>query len=307
MISFYSFNFCGVGLTVSLSIFRYIFVFHQKLSTKMCSTRRSKITIFAVVCCVVLKRTVIITTEVYSSDHFFESFGRTFLDILLITAGVVPSMVLAVFTILMATKLKTSKRHHTSMVKKKDRTARKENRTTYILLIIVLTTILAEIHWAIYGFLNVTSNVHIYVPEHFSELLILINSSINFILYCVMSEQFNETFRHIFIPAFMQRIFQIYCKRRHAQESIELNYIDNPKIDEEPYNNLKVEIEEIEIENKDIELNEVDNRDESNTELSVDLRTERKMTNLTTKTLSLKKLKISISGLMKSHKNEKKF
>lgn len=37
------------------------------------------------------------------------------------------------------------------------------------------------------------------------DFLALLNSSINFILYCTMSRQFRETFTQIFIPHQLQR------------------------------------------------------------------------------------------------------
>lgn len=37
------------------------------------------------------------------------------------------------------------------------------------------------------------------------DFLALLNSSINFILYCTMSRQFRETFTQIFIPVSLQR------------------------------------------------------------------------------------------------------
>lgn len=37
------------------------------------------------------------------------------------------------------------------------------------------------------------------------DFLALLNSSINFILYCTMSRQFRETFTQIFVPASIQR------------------------------------------------------------------------------------------------------
>lgn len=37
------------------------------------------------------------------------------------------------------------------------------------------------------------------------DFLALLNSSINFILYCTMSRQFRETFFQIFVPASIQR------------------------------------------------------------------------------------------------------
>lgn len=38
------------------------------------------------------------------------------------------------------------------------------------------------------------------------DFLALLNSSINFILYCTMSRQFRETFTQIFVPKQLQRL-----------------------------------------------------------------------------------------------------
>ena len=52
-------------------------------------------------------------------------------------------------------------------------------------------------------------NVYVQLGD-FMDILVLINSAVNFILYCIMSQQFRDTFKSLFVakhlPSFLQRV-----------------------------------------------------------------------------------------------------
>lgn len=79
------------------------------------------------------------------------------------------------------------------------------NRTTAMLLTVVLMFLATELPQ---GILNLLSGVldqnfvsQIYMPlGDAMDILVLLNSSVNFIIYCVMSLQFRNTFTALFCP-----------------------------------------------------------------------------------------------------------
>lgn len=81
------------------------------------------------------------------------------------------------------------------------------DRTTRMLTVVLLLFILTEFPQGILGLLSALLGEAFYrnCYHKFGDLmdfLALLNSSINFILYCTMSRQFRETFSNIFIPDF---------------------------------------------------------------------------------------------------------
>ncbi|GAB6031340.1 hypothetical protein CHUAL_009124 [Chamberlinius hualienensis] len=79
------------------------------------------------------------------------------------------------------------------------------DRTTRMLLAILLLFLLTEFPQGILALLSGILGEKFYEScvQSFAEivdLLALINSAINFILYCVMSKQFRQTFRQLFTP-----------------------------------------------------------------------------------------------------------
>lgn len=50
---------------------------------------------------------------------------------------------------------------------------------------------------------------HFFISGDLMDILALINSAINFILYCAMSLQFRETFKILFRPKILDRWIQV--------------------------------------------------------------------------------------------------
>jgi Serpentine type 7TM GPCR chemoreceptor Srw len=84
------------------------------------------------------------------------------------------------------------------------------DRTTRMLIAVLLLFLLTEFPQGIMGLFSAILHHHFYTYCYqklgdLMDFLALLNSSINFILYCTMSRQFRETFTQIFVPRALQR------------------------------------------------------------------------------------------------------
>ncbi|XP_059225597.1 uncharacterized protein LOC106091488 [Stomoxys calcitrans] len=97
--------------------------------------------------------------------------------------------------------------------RKNSKTLEKEkqtDRTTRMLLAVLLLFLITEFPQGILGLLNTILGDPFYMQCYLKlsdlmDILALINSSINFILYCSMSRQFRTTFALLFRPKFLDR------------------------------------------------------------------------------------------------------
>ena len=80
-----------------------------------------------------------------------------------------------------------------------------KDRTTAMLVLVVLSVVVTEFPQGVLAFLSgVDAYIfeHVYVPlGDVFDILVLVNSSANFILYCIMSAQFRKTFCEVFFCA----------------------------------------------------------------------------------------------------------
>lgn len=80
---------------------------------------------------------------------------------------------------------------------------REHSRTTVTLIAVVLSFIATELPQGIVSLLSAVDQSifeRVYVPlGDLWDLLILVNSAVNFVLYCTMSRQYRQTFRRIFV------------------------------------------------------------------------------------------------------------
>ncbi|EDW50191.1 GM14484 [Drosophila sechellia] len=97
--------------------------------------------------------------------------------------------------------------------RKNSKTLEKEkqtDRTTRMLLAVLLLFLITEFPQGIMGLLNAVLGDVFYLQcylrlSDLMDILALINSSINFILYCSMSKQFRTTFTLLFRPKFLDK------------------------------------------------------------------------------------------------------
>ncbi|VIO98476.1 Uncharacterized protein BM_BM6043 [Brugia malayi] len=88
----------------------------------------------------------------------------------------------------------------------------KSDRTSALLLAIVLVFLIAEMPQGIIAIMNAiyTTHVHIYIYFNLGDildLLSLLNSSITFVLYCLMSSRYRDTFWTVVLPKHFFREF----------------------------------------------------------------------------------------------------
>ncbi|EJW84846.1 hypothetical protein WUBG_04247, partial [Wuchereria bancrofti] len=91
------------------------------------------------------------------------------------------------------------------------RGATKSDRTSALLLAIVLVFLIAEMPQGIIAIMNAIYTTHVHVYIYFNlgdilDLLSLLNSSITFVLYCLMSSRYRDTFWTVVLP---KHFFQV--------------------------------------------------------------------------------------------------
>lgn len=219
----------SMWLTVALAMFRYIAVCHHVHAITMCSLSRARLTILSIVVstplfCIpnyVLYRPVILDTGSYwfEENAFVSSFHRTFNYWLFgVVLKVIPCILLVVLSALLLNAMKTANTRRRSLVGHRssgggvsgsdagtERDSREYNRTTCMLVAVVLFFVATEFPQGLLALLSgIDQRVfdHVYVPlGDIWDVVAIINSAVNFILYCTMSRQFRTTFREVFCGA----------------------------------------------------------------------------------------------------------
>lgn len=218
----------SIWLTVTLALFRYIFIRYPRQGTELCTIYRAKVAIVAVVLvttimCTPNSASYVIKSEENDTLYFvgmkMETSVDTFLSIFnfwlqAIFIRLVPCFWLTVLSILLIRAMqdveKNRKRLMARMCTSENSGGRerKTNRTTRMLLAVVILFLITEIPQGILTILSGTIDnffMQYYTPlGDLQDILALINNGINFILYCTMSKQFRDTFFKIFFKNFLK-------------------------------------------------------------------------------------------------------
>jgi len=120
---------------------------------------------------------------------------------------VVPCILLAVLSGLLVAAMRraAAKRRRLRSVGQRDESDRdaEHTRTTAMLVAVVLCFVAAELPQGVLAFLSGVDNRifdEVYVPlGDVFDVVVLINSAVNFVLYCTMSRQFRQTFGELFL------------------------------------------------------------------------------------------------------------
>ncbi|XP_076451387.1 G-protein coupled receptor dmsr-1-like [Babylonia areolata] len=215
----------SIWLTVSLAVFRYIFIRYPRRGAKLCSIPRAKLTI-VIVCLVVtivcIPNSVsyvfldvpmgndtgwfITTREDTAGYRFLKSFNLWVQAVLI---KLLPCFLLSVLSILLIKQMKDAEKRRKKLLNRNgkgdDETKRhrKTNRTTRMLVVVVVLFVVTETPQGILQLLGgvVEGFFHnIYWPlGDVMDTLALFNNGINFVLYCTMSKQFRDTFFKLFL------------------------------------------------------------------------------------------------------------
>lgn len=220
--------------------FRYIFVCHHVVANQWCSLARAKLTIIlivvvSIVLCVPnyflyqvkdlsdfykLDRNA--TQNLTVSGYWIEKSDLVqnnplYQPITFWIYGVIikiaPCILLTILsTLIIMTMHQASVRRKRLLSQSNSRhneeMSSEHNRTTMMLVMVVLFFVVTEFPQGILAgisglndtfFNQVYSNL-----GDVMDLLVLINSAINFLLYCIMSQQFRDTFKNLFMCSFVR-------------------------------------------------------------------------------------------------------
>jgi len=125
---------------------------------------------------------------------------------------IVPCILLTIFMgLLLKILLDTSRRRKRLLREDRRYQQSQGERTTCMLILIVAIFLLTELPQGIFGMLSemIGFYFHMVIYNNLGDvldLLSLINSSVNFILYCSMSRKYQEVFYDVFIQPFRSKL-----------------------------------------------------------------------------------------------------
>lgn len=157
------------------------------------------------------------TKYVVNSSKFAQRHNALFLWVYSVIIKLIPCIALTYFSLQLIRALLEAKKRKEKLttnngVSMKLLTKKKQaDRTTRMLIAVLLLFLLTEFPQGIMGLFSALLHHHFYhyCYQRLGDLmdfLALLNSSINFILYCTMSRQFRDTFTQIFIPRALHRV-----------------------------------------------------------------------------------------------------
>ncbi|GFR78591.1 FMRFamide receptor [Elysia marginata] len=243
----------AMWLTVSLAVFRYIFVCRHQVASTMCTMQRARLTVVIVVIgsivscipnCFIYKvrdansnDTLLLMGVqpenlpgpgerdscyyVYPSDFAighpeYVTFVRWLYGVVI---KILPCIVLAYLSMLLIIAMQRAKKRRARLLNNISRvidhdSSSEHNRTTKMLVAVVLCFVITELPQGVTAWISAVDEdffekVYVQLGD-FMDILVLINSAVNFILYCIMSQQFRDTFKSLFVakhlPSFLQRV-----------------------------------------------------------------------------------------------------
>ena len=221
----------AMWLTVALAVFRYVYVCQHKLAGRLCSMYRAKLTVTVVVMATVLscmpnylsyrvhdvgmdprymKRNVscywIVRSKFAEDNPTYEQFTRWLYGVVI---KILPCVIMVLFVTLLVVAMQKAKKRRARLLTKSPRFAKHDShtsehhRTTMMLVGVLICFIVTELPQGILAGISAVdelfwTNVYVFLGD-LMDILVLINSAVNFILYCIMSQQFRNTFTSLFV------------------------------------------------------------------------------------------------------------
>ncbi|KAK7105543.1 G-protein coupled receptor dmsr-1-like [Littorina saxatilis] len=243
----------SMWLTVTLAVFRYIFVCQHAIAARMCSLPRAKLAVAVVVVAAIvsclpgyfvysvqdvgpsLSRNVscywIVASQLAQDNPTYTQFVRWLFGVVF---KILPCVLMAFFSTLLIIAMQQAKVRRArlfntmSRVVDHDHQSSEHNRTTMMLLGVVICSIVTEIPQGILALISAVdegffNDVYIHLGD-LMDILVLVNSAVNFILYCIMSQQFRSTFKSLFVCNNIP--FNLHRKVAKA-DGTELNMVKN--------------------------------------------------------------------------------
>ena len=211
----------GVWLTLTFTIERYICVCHPMRGIILCTPKRAKYVIVSV-CIAGALVTVPEFFEEMLEDWDSYNLGYKNLNQTLFTY--LPLALLCVFnTMLVRSVIRASRRrlamlHETNLTSRYARHDTEQSRVTTMLIVIVVVFIVCQLPQAIMNTLTTVDTIHtdtdtLYILRNVFNLLVVVNSAVNFVLYSAVSSKFRRTFRHVFLRC----IWRVETTTQHTQ------------------------------------------------------------------------------------------
>jgi len=217
----------AMWFTVSLAVFRYIFVCHHVIGNRLCSLNRAIMTITIIVIATIvvcipnyfLYKVVklsevpeggnisgywIMDSDIVVEHTFYKVAIFWFFGVIMKVAPCILLTLLSSMIILTMHQASKRRVRLLQQTRSSDHDINHEhNRTTWMLVSVVLFFVITEMPQGILAmvsglnedfFKNIYTNL-----GDVLDLLVLLNSAVNFILYCIMSQQFRDTFKNLFV------------------------------------------------------------------------------------------------------------
>lgn len=223
--------------SIHILIDRYIFVCHHVVANQWCSLNRAKLTIFiivvvSIILCVpnyflyqVKNLKEFYQPEINGTRNLTDSLNGYWIEksdlvrdsplyqpitfwIYGVIIKIAPCILLTILsTLIIMTMHQASIRRKRLLSQSNSRhneeMSAEHNRTTMMLVMVVLFFVVTEFPQGILAGISGLNDV--FFNEVYTnlgdvmDLLVLINSAINFLLYCIMSQQFRDTFKNLFL------------------------------------------------------------------------------------------------------------
>ncbi|XP_070508934.1 G-protein coupled receptor dmsr-1-like [Chironomus tepperi] len=158
-----------------------------------------------------------VTKYYVHTSKFYVQHDKAFLWVYSVIIKLLPCILLTYFSLQLIRALYEAKKRKEKLIgnhqmSEKLLTKKKQaDRTTRMLIAVLLLFLITEFPQGVAGLLSAVlhHDFYLYCYQKLGDLmdfLALLNSSINFILYCSMSRQFRETFALIFLPRWLRKI-----------------------------------------------------------------------------------------------------
>ncbi|XP_064618627.1 FMRFamide receptor-like [Lineus longissimus] len=204
-----------IWITVSFTVERYIAVCHPLKATSMCTIRRARVVLGCVTIC----------SWIYNLPRWFEytldvppgipapmvttEFGKNivfkeiyFIWLYLPVMCIIPLSVLAVLNVFLVRAVRESQRQRSDMNVRQSR----ENNVTIMLVSVVVVFIICQVPALVYNVAYAINQDDVnHVKSYFllsscRNYLVVVNSTVNFLLYCAFGQKFRRTFIRIICP-----------------------------------------------------------------------------------------------------------
>ena len=262
-------------LTVCVGVERYIAVCHPARAKEMCTVKRARnvsIIVFILMSAIAIPsglkyRGVIVNDPVTNQTKYDlnltelgnnESFMTVYTWIINLLRSVIPLCILIFVNACIIQSLRKER------VKGKKMSAR--NRITLMLIIVIIVFVLCispdAIMSTVFGFGYVEAGYLVKGIREFTDTLLLVNSAVNFIIYCLCSKIFRDVFSEIFCTADCRRCLQ----RQRGQNYTEIEQRptnrsqmrkDVAESDQKPTNKIHMKKDSIESDQKPTNMSQM--------------------------------------------------